>query len=136
MPLHLTIVTPEGRVFDGDVDNVVVPGAEGDFGVLEGHERFLAPVKIGELEIRGAAGGWAATADGFAQVDGERVVLMVDSCELARDIDVARAERARSRAEREIGLLRENKTEDNRLLLDEAALKRAIVRISVAEKHF
>ena len=134
MGVHLTIVTPQGQVFDGDVDNVVVPGAEGDFGVLEGHEHFLAPVQIGELQIRGDYFIWAATAEGFAQVDGERVVLMVDSCELASDIDVARAQRAKSRAEAELVVLAENKEETNRFLLEEAALKRAIVRISVAER--
>ncbi len=51
MPIALTIVTPEGTRFDGSVDRVVVPGAEGDFGVLPGHERFLSPVRIGELDV-------------------------------------------------------------------------------------
>ena len=51
MSLELTIVTPEGETFSGEVEQVVLPGSEGDFGVLEGHERFLSPLNHGALEI-------------------------------------------------------------------------------------
>lgn len=138
MPLHLTIVTPEGTRYDGPVDGVVVPGTEGDFGVLPGHERFLAPVRIGEVEVRSSSDRthrWAAVSDGFADVSAERVVLLVDSCEFAADIDEARAERARARAEGEIERLRLAREEDHGFQLQEAALMRAIIRIQVSKKR-
>jgi F-type H+-transporting ATPase subunit epsilon len=134
VPLTLTIVTPQGTAFDGPVESVVVPGSEGDFGVLPGHERFLSPVRIGELEVRGPDGRWAAVSDGFADVGPDRVVLMVDSCEFAADIDTARAERARARAEREVEQLRQNAEEQQRFQLAQAALERAIVRLLVAKR--
>lgn len=138
MPFQLTIVTPEGTRYDGTVDGVVVPGSEGDFGVLPGHERFLAPVRIGELEVRSGndpARRWAAVSDGFADVNAARVVLLVDSCEFAADIDAARAERARSRAEREIQRLREARAAEHLFHLEQAALERALVRLLVAKKR-
>ena len=137
MPLQLTIVTPEGVRFEGPVDRVVVPGAEGDFGVLPGHERFLSPVRIGELELEvpGENGRWAAVSDGFAEVSADKVVLMVDSCEFAADIDTARAERARARAQHEIELLLARAQEDRSYKLEEGALQRALIRIQVAAKH-
>lgn len=138
MPLQLTIVTPEGTRFDGPVDSVVVPGTEGDFGVLSGHERFLAPVRIGELEVRGSndpARRWAAVSSGFADVNAQRVVLLVDACEFAPDIDEARAERARARAERELESMRNARTEERNFKLEEAALQRAVVRIQVSKKR-
>ena len=76
MPVELSIVTPERQVFAGSVDNVVLPGAEGDFGVLENHERFLAPLRIGEARIEnGGRVQWAAITDGFAQVTGAALVF-------------------------------------------------------------
>jgi len=135
MPIQLTIVTPEGVRFEGPVDRVVVPGTEGDFGVLPGHERFLSPIQIGELEVTGANGSWAAVSDGFAEVDGDKVLLMVDTCEFAADIDSARAERARARAQHEIELLRARAQEDRDYKLTEGALQRALIRIQVAAKH-
>ena len=135
MPVQLTIVTPEGVRFEGPVDRVVVPGAEGDFGVLPGHERFLSPVRIGELEVDGGRRQWAAVSDGFAEVNGDKVVLMVDSCEFAPDIDKARAERAKANAERELEHLRNRQTEEHSFRMQEAALQRALVRIQVVSKH-
>ena len=135
MSLELNIVTPEGTRYEGQVEALVVPGAEGDFGVLPGHERFLAAVRIGELQIQdGRSALWAAVSDGFAEVNGDKVVLMVDSCEFAGDIDAARAERARARAEREIEQLRAAHAEATNFLIEERALQRALIRIQVASK--
>jgi len=134
MPIALTIVTPEGTRFDGPVERVVVPGTEGDFGVLPGHERFLSPVRIGELEVDTGSSErrWAAISDGFAEVNGEKVVLMVDSCEFARDIDTARAERAKANAERVLSRLESAEREEASYRMAEAALQRALIRIQVA----
>jgi F-type H+-transporting ATPase subunit epsilon len=134
MPIDLTIVTPEGTRYQGQIERVVVPGSEGDFGVLPGHERFLSPVRIGELEVDGANKRWAAVSEGFAEVNGDKVVLMVDTCEFAADIDKARAERAKARAEAELARRERQHVEEKSFRLEEAALQRALIRIQVASK--
>lgn len=100
MALELIIVTPEGQSYEGSVEQVVLPGAEGDFGVLAEHERYLAPLKPGPVEIRTGGGSeWAAVSDGFADVNGEQVVVLVDHCALAGEIDTAAAEESKREAE-------------------------------------
>ena len=92
MALQLTVVTPEGQAYEGEVEQVVLPGSEGDFGVLEQHERYLAALRPGVLEIHApgsGAGGkeWAAVSDGFADVSAEAVTVLVSRCDLAAAID-------------------------------------------------
>jgi F-type H+-transporting ATPase subunit epsilon len=91
MALQLTVVTPAGRTFDGEVEQVVLPGSEGDFGVLEQHERFLTSLRPGALEIIGSgdASQWAAVSDGFADVGAEQVTVLVSRCDLKADLDPA-----------------------------------------------
>ena len=74
MALELVVVTPEGEAFSDAVQQVVLPGAAGRFGVLEGHERFLTPLVRGPMQIvkDGGASEWAAISSGFAEVDGMR----------------------------------------------------------------
>lgn len=139
MPFDLSIVTPEGTVFQDAAASVVLPGSEGQFGVLPGHVRFLTPLVIGEAVIQTAQGArYAAISDGFAEVTQERVVVMVETCEFGSSIDLARAERAKSRAEAALAAARQSAHEDQLYKLEEAALRRAINRISVAkaDRHF
>jgi len=134
VPLQLTIVTPQGSAYSGEVASVVLPGSEGDFGVLPSHERLLAPLRIGEVEIRtGNESIFAAIASGFAEVNGAEVVVMVESCEAAADLDLARAELARERAEQGLSALGENER-DRRMAEYEEALELARNRIAVAKR--
>jgi F-type H+-transporting ATPase subunit epsilon len=134
MPLDLTIVTPSGRAYRGDVDEVVLPGSEGEFGVLPGHERFLTALRTGEVQIRtGNQTIYAASSPGFADISAEQVTVMVDSCELASEIDVARAELARQRAEQGLAAL-DRDAEAEREAEFEAALTRARNRIAVSQR--
>jgi F-type H+-transporting ATPase subunit epsilon len=106
--LDLVIVTPQGEVFSGVVEQVVLPGSEGDFGVLEKHERTLAPLQHGVVEIKTTSGSeWAAVSNGFADVSAERVVVLADSCVLAAEIDKAAVEAALRDAQTELGGLAE-----------------------------
>ena len=131
MPFELSIVTPQGPAFEGTVDSVVLPGSEGDFGVLPSHERLLAPLRIGAVEVHKSDGSfYAAVADGFAEVDGEKVVVLVDSCECAPDVDVARAELARERSEKQVA----DENDETRRREFEAALGRARNRLEVAKQ--
>ena len=134
MPLDLTIVTPSGTAYRGDVDSVVLPGSEGDFGVLPGHERFLTALRTGEVQIEtGGQKIFAAASEGFADVSAEQVTVLVDSCELAGDIDTARAELARQRAEQGLTSL-DRDAEAARATEYEAALERARNRIAVSQR--
>lgn len=84
MALALSIVTPSGAAFEDEVDGVVLPGSEGDFGVLPDHERFLCPLRIGEVRIeRGGETLHAAIGEGFADVSGSAVSVLVETCERA-----------------------------------------------------
>jgi len=135
MPLDLTIVTPSGPAYRGGVDSVVLPGSEGDFGVLPGHERFLSALRVGEVQIKtGGQTQYAAASDGFAEVSGDHVTVLVDSCELSGDIDTARAELARQRAEQGLAAL-ERDAEAARFAEFEAALERARNRIAVSQRR-
>ena len=136
MSLELVIVTPDGEVFRGPVESVLLPGSEGDFMVLEGHERLLSPLRIGEVEIRrpGAPPLFAALSEGFAEVTNSEVVVTAEACELASDIDVARAERARERAERELAAAQQVQHEEAVVRVARASVQRAMVRIAVAKR--
>lgn len=134
MPLQLTIVTPQGPAYSGEVASVVLPGSEGDFGVLPSHERLLAPLRIGEVEIHDGSGTiYAAIASGFAEVTGVEVVVMVESCEAAADVDVARAQLDHDRAEQGLSALGENER-DRRFAEYEEALELARNRLAVAKR--
>ena len=135
MPLDLAIVTPSGAAYRGDVDAVVLPGSEGEFGVLPEHERFLCALRTGEVQIQsGGQTVYAAVADGFADVSGEQVTLLVDSCELASDIDTARAELARQRAEQGLAALARDE-DAAREAEFEQALARARNRLAVSQRR-
>jgi F-type H+-transporting ATPase subunit epsilon len=100
MALELVVVTPEGEALSEVVDQVVLPGEAGDFGVLESHERFLTPLSPGPMEVQsGGSSQWAALSSGFAEVDGSRVVVLVDSCSLASEIDRSAVEAERDEAQ-------------------------------------
>jgi F-type H+-transporting ATPase subunit epsilon len=134
MPIELVIVTPQGEAYRGAVDSVVLPGAEGEFGVLEKHERFLSPLLVGEVEIKTPEGStWAAIASGFADVSGEQVAVLVESCEIDRDIDRARAEHDLERAREGLAGV---DADENRERYEhyEEALRLAETRIAVARR--
>jgi F-type H+-transporting ATPase subunit epsilon len=102
LPTHLTleIVTPDRSVVTDRVDEVEVPGAEGYFGVLPGHTPMLATLKVGELWYRkGSETFYVSIAFGFAEVLPDRVTILAELAERPEEIDVARAEAARRRAE-------------------------------------
>jgi F-type H+-transporting ATPase subunit epsilon len=104
VPFELVIVTPHREVYRDRVDGVVLPGSEGEFGVLESHERFLSPLRLGQVEIRkGGDTLVAATDAGFARVEGQSVSVLVEACELAGEIDPAAARAVEERAREGLG---------------------------------
>jgi F-type H+-transporting ATPase subunit epsilon len=100
VPVHLVVVTPERPVVDLEVDTVVCPGSEGQFQVLPEHEALLAPLRPGIVRYEvGGREHRLAVSGGFAEVTQERVTLLARSAELPEEIDRARAEASRDRAE-------------------------------------
>lgn len=133
MPLQLEIVTPERLAYSEEVDSVVVPGAEGELGILPHHAPLLAMLGVGELRIRkGGEEESFAIAGGFVQVRPDKVVVMAEEADMAAEIDLERAQEARREAER---ALESGYHEGADLAAARAALQQALLRIRVAERR-
>ena len=127
--LPLELATPTRAVITAQVDEVVAPGSEGYFGVLPGHAPFLATLGIGALTYRvGREEYHVAIAGGFAEVRNDKVIILADTAETPADIDRARAERARERAEARLSGRTQEDIDYNRAM---AALARALARLQV-----
>jgi F-type H+-transporting ATPase subunit epsilon len=88
MALHFELVSPEKLVFSGEVDQVDVPGAEGDFGVLQGHAPFVTTLRPGILTVHGATGAQKIVVlGGFAEVSAEGLTVLADLAETVEEID-------------------------------------------------
>jgi F-type H+-transporting ATPase subunit epsilon len=132
MPLHLEIVTPEKRAYDDMVDAVVLPGSEGELGVLPHHAPLISMLGAGELRIRKSGTEESfAIVGGFVQVLPDKVVVMAETADLAAEIDLEKALEARREAER---ALEAGFVEPADLAQARAALQAALVRIRVAER--
>jgi F-type H+-transporting ATPase subunit epsilon len=130
--LILEIVTPEKMMFAGGVEEVTVPGTEGEFGVLRGHEAFLTSVDIGELSfIKDGKKTYYAVNTGFAEVTASKVTVLIETSERSDSIDKDRARRAKENAEARLAQIAKDTAEFEKIHL---ALVRAITRINVAEK--
>jgi len=133
MSIELTVVTPEGQAFREDVTSVVLPGTEGDFGVLEDHEIFLTGLRIGEMRIeRPGETLYAALSKGFADVRSKSVSVMVGSCEFAHEIDAERAEIAVDRARKQLEEMRASEEGEETYQAYQDAYSRAISRRGVS----
>ena len=105
MGLLLSIVTPQRAVLETEVDSVVAPGAEGEFGVLPEHEAFLAPLRPGVVRYQGGDGsGRVAVASGFAEVTGERVTILVQTADTSDEVDREQAQAELSEADEALRL--------------------------------
>lgn len=126
--LQLEVVTPDKTVVSAEVEMAVCPGVEGEFGVLPQHVSLLSALKIGELRYR--AGGKDENlfiSGGFADVNNNVLTVLAESAELAADIDAARAQAAKERAERRLA----GQEQEVDLTRAEAALQRAVTRLHV-----
>jgi F-type H+-transporting ATPase subunit epsilon len=132
---HLTVVTPEGEAFDKDVDGVVLPGSEGEFGVLSGHEPFMTALRPGAMQIQaGAETLYAAVGRGFAEVHDGAASVLVSSCEFAHEIDRSRAEIARDRARKQLDEMRGSAEGEAAYQELQEAYSRALARVAATEK--
>ena len=126
--LQLQVVTPEKLVVDTQVDYVGVPGSEGEFGIMAGHIPLLSALATGKLhyKLNGKTEN-VFLSGGFAEVSDNKVTILAKVAELAENIDFARAEKARQRAEERLASKQEN-IDQHRAAL---ALQRAIMRLNL-----
>jgi len=128
--LMVEIVTPEKMAFSGKVEEVTIPGIEGEFGVLKGHASLLSAIKFGELSyLRDGRRTRYAVNTGYAEVTASKVTILVETAERADQIDVERARRAKERAEQKLARMSK---EDPEYAKVEAELHRAETRIKIA----
>jgi len=133
MPILLEIVTPERLAYSDSVDSVVLPGIEGELGVLPHHAPLVSMLGVGELRIRkGGAEESFAIAGGFLQVRPDKVVVMAETADLASEIDLEKAQEARREAEK---ALEGAATDATDLAAARAQLQAALLRIRVAERR-
>jgi len=126
MSLQVELVSPERILWSGEADMVVARTTEGDIAFLSGHAPFIGALGIGAVTIEEPGGSQTRVAvhGGFVEVSHNKVTILSDVAELAGDIDVARAQAAKDRAE---AAYRAEPTDDN-----DAALRRATLRVALA----
>jgi F-type H+-transporting ATPase subunit epsilon len=130
--LKIDIVTAERVVYSAEADAVIAPGVDGQLGILPHHSPLMTTLQAGELVVRrGKEEDIMAISGGFLEVRPDRIIVLADQAERAEEIDIERAAQARKRAEERLQSKRAAGAEE---AMVEAALRRALVRLSVAER--
>ncbi len=132
--IQLIVVTPERQLLRESVVEVTMPGLDGQLGILPGHAPLMTELGIGELSYRTGTSSQPvvlAVISGFAEVLGDRVTVLAETAERAEEIDLARAEEAKARAEKRLS------AGDTNIDWDRAniALQRSVIRIQIARKY-
>jgi F-type H+-transporting ATPase subunit epsilon len=133
--IELIVVTPERQIIREKVVEVVVPGLDGELGILPGHAPLITELGIGELRYRASASANLvplAIISGFAEVLPDRVTVLAETAERAEEIDLARAEAALARAQKRVATPNDPNIDWDRASV---ALRRALIRIQVARKY-
>ena len=127
----LEVVTPDRSLIREEVDELQLPGSEGYFGVLPGHAPLLATLKVGELWYRiGQDKHFLAIAGGFVEVLPDHVTVLAQIAERAEDIDIARAEAAKKRAEERLA----QQVPDVDFERARIAMMKSLLRLQVASR--
>lgn len=131
--IKLDVVTAERSVYSDDVDMVIAPGVEGQLGILPHHTPLMTMLQPGELIAKKGAEEFSlAVSGGFLEVRPDRVIVLADSAERAEEIDIARAEEAKRRAEQQ---LEERYAPGVDAAQAEAAIHRSLIRLKIATKR-
>jgi F-type H+-transporting ATPase subunit epsilon len=134
MPIRCEIVSQDRMVYEGDADMVLLPGTEGEMGILPNHAPLLTTLKYGIIRVRTAGNEQVFTvAGGVAEVQPEIITILADAAENVEEIDVSRAEAARKRAE-EI-LAKGVPADSDAYLKMEAALRRSNLRLDAVKRY-
>ncbi|MGB9679859.1 MAG: F0F1 ATP synthase subunit epsilon [Thermoanaerobacteraceae bacterium] len=129
---HLEVLTPHRKFYEGDVEEIIVTITSGQMGVLKGHIPMAAALGIGVFKIK-KDGEWkeAFISSGFMEVKRDSVTILSSAVEWPEEIDIERAKSAKERAEEK---LRQKKSQQEYVLAS-AALRRALMRMQIANKH-
>ncbi len=129
--LKLEIVTPEAKIYSESVDMVTLPGVDGEMGIFPMHVPLMTQVVAGELSVRkDGRDHYLAIGEGFVEITGERVAVMTDMAIKADDIDEAKAEEARKRAEARLS----EKLGDEESATVQAALAHSLAQLKVKRR--
>ncbi len=129
--LKLEIVTPEAKTYSEDVDMVTLPAAEGEMGIYPMHVPFMTQIVAGEVVVRKDGQEYfLAVGEGFVQITGDKVAIMTDMAIKAENIDEAKAEEARKRAEARLA----EKLDDEETALVTASLMHSIAQLKVKRR--
>jgi len=131
-PVRLDIVTAERLVYSEEVDIVIAPGVEGQLGILPHHTPLMTTLQAGEMIVRKGGEEFSlAISGGFLEVRPDRVIVLADTAERDDEIDLARAEEARHRAQERLSQPLPGVDTSQA----EAALRRSLARLKVAQKR-
>jgi len=129
--MKLEIVTPEAKIYSEDVDMVTLPGVEGEMGIYPMHIPLMTQIAHGEIIARkGGVDHYLATGEGFVQITGDRVAILTDMAIKADDIDEAKAEEARKKAEARLA----EKLTDEETATVQAALLHSLTQLNVKRR--
>lgn len=130
--LKLEIVTPEAKTYSEDVDMVTLPGVEGEMGIYPQHVPILTQINAGEVVVRkGGQDFFLAVGEGFVEITGDRVAILTDMAIRAENIDEAKAEEARKRAEARLS----EKLDDEEAAMVSAALAHSLAQLQVKRRQ-
>lgn len=134
MPIRCEIVSQDRVVFEGEADIVILPGSEGEMGILPNHAPLLSTLNYGVMEVRvQGKEHYFTVAGGIVDVQPDRVVVLTDAAEDIEEIDIRRAEEAKRKAEE---LLKAGPPPDtDEYLTIEAALRRSKLRLEAVKKY-
>jgi F-type H+-transporting ATPase subunit epsilon len=134
MPIHCEIISQDRLVYQGDADMVLLPGTDGEMGILPHHAPLLTTLKYGIIKVRSQGQETIFTvAGGIAEVQPEVVTILADAAENVEEIDVSRAEAARKRAEE--SLAKGVPADSDSYLIMEAALRKSNLRLDAVRRY-
>ncbi|WP_409296070.1 F0F1 ATP synthase subunit epsilon [Peribacillus sp. SCS-26] len=129
--LQVSVVTPDGPVYDAEAEMVSTKAQSGDLGVLPGHIPMVAPLQIGSVRLKtGGSTEFIAVSGGLLEVRPDKVTILAQSAERADNIDLARAKASAARAEKRL----QDKNDSIDAKRADLSLRRAINRITLAER--
>ncbi|KAA9027819.1 F0F1 ATP synthase subunit epsilon [Niallia endozanthoxylica] len=130
--IKVSVVTPDGPVYESDVEMISTKAQSGELGILPGHIPMVAPLQIGSVRLKnGSNTEFVAVTGGLLEVRPDQVTILAQAAETAEDIDLDRAMQAKQRAEQRLNESRQTNVDFQRA---ELALKRAVNRINVSRR--
>lgn len=132
MKLTVDVLTPQAKIFSGEADEVIVPTVTGEIGVLPNHVSLLTQILPGELRVKNSGKtNYFAIMGGYLEVNNNTVNVLGDYAVRAEDIEIAKAEQAKERAQK----LKEEKVSQEDLAIINADLRRSLLELKVARRH-